>query len=207
MSGVELAVLAVASSAVSAYAGIQAAKAQKAQYDAQAALTEKKGRQEALAYKQKGVEVLKNMNKALAATTARAGAGNIDPFSSGDSPDIIMGYTMRAGTNDFTITRDNASLTQKYAKFQADNYRYAGREAVRTAKVAAVAQIGMSVAQAGFMSGSGGFTGGNNLILPNSASAPGGATGWFGSAITPTAAPVVNTAPALSYTPSSVVTT
>jgi uncharacterized membrane protein YqiK len=74
MSGVELAVLAVASSAVSAYAGIQAAKAQKAQYDAQAALTEKKGRQEALAYKQKGVEVLKNMNKALAATTARAGA-------------------------------------------------------------------------------------------------------------------------------------
>lgn len=207
MSGVELAVLAVASSAVSAYAGIQAAKAQKAQYDAQAALTEKKGRQEALAYKQKGVEVLKNMNKALAATTARAGAGNLDPFSSGDSPDIVMGYTMRAGTNDFTITRDNASLTEKYAKYQAENYRFAGREAVRTAKVAAVAQVGMSVAQAGFLSGSGGFTGGNNMILPNSASAPGGATGWFGSAITPTAAPVVQTAPALTYTPNTVVTT
>ena len=204
MSGVELAVLAVASSAVSAYAGIQAAKAQKAQYDAQAALTEKKGRQEALAYKQKGVEVLKNMNKALAATTARAGAGNIDPFSSGDSPDIIMGYTMRAGTNDFTITRDNASLTEKYAKFQAENYRYAGREAVRTAKVAAVAQVGMSVAQAGFLSGSGGFTGGNNMILPNSASAPGGATGWFGSPITPASAPVTTTAPAMMYTPKSV---
>lgn len=206
MSGVELAVLAVASSAVSAYAGIQAAQAQKAQYDAQAALTEKKGRQEALAYKQKGVEVLKNMNKALAATTARAGAGNIDPFSSGDSPDIIMGYTMRSGTNDFTITRDNASLTEKYAKFQAENYRYAGREAVRTAKVAAVAQVGMSVAQAGFLSGSGGFTGGNNMILPNSASAPGGATGWFGSAITPASAPVVNTAPAMMYSPSSIAT-
>lgn len=200
MSGVELAVLAVASSAVSAYAGIQAAKAQKAQYDAQATLTEKKGRQEALAYKQKGVEVLKNMNKALAATTARAGAGNIDPFSSGDSPDIIMGYTMRAGTNDFTITRDNASITQKYAKYQADNYRYAGRAAVANAKIMAVAQIGMGVASAGQLAGTGGFTGGNNMILPQS----------FGSSLTPTATnafvPAAATVAPMTYTPSSIAT-
>lgn len=205
MSGVELAVLAVAASAVSGYAAIEGAKAQRDMYNAKATLAEKQGRMEALAYKEKGVQVLKNMNKALAATTARAGAGNLDPFASGDSPDIIMGYTMRAGTNDFTITRDNASITEKYAKYQAANYRYAGAQAVRTAKIGAVANLAMAGAQAGMTMGTGGFTGGNNLILPNSAAAPGGATGWFGSAITP-AATTTTTLPAMTYSPSSYVT-
>lgn len=195
MAGPHLAVLAVASAAVSAYAGIQAAKAQKQMYEAKATLTEKQGRMEALQYKQKGVEVLKNMNKALAATTARSGAGNIDPFSSGDSPDIIMGYTMRAGTNDFTITRDQASITEKYANYQAANYRYAGQMAVRTAKINAVGQIGMGIATAGALYPTSGFSG---------MFAGGATTTTAGNAAAVT---TTTTAPALTYTPTSTVIT
>jgi hypothetical protein len=177
MAGPHLAVLAIASSALSAYAGIQAAKAQKAQYDAQANLVEKQGRMQALQYKQQGVQVLKEMNKALAATTARAGAGNLDPFSSGDTPDIVMGYTMRAGVNDFTIARDQASITEKYSKYQAASYRVAGQSAVKTAKISAIAQIGMGVASAGYLYGTPGFTGGatttaSTSMAPTTVGAP-----------------------------------
>ena len=63
----------------------------------------------------------------MAANAARAAAGNLDPYASYDSADVIGTYNLRMGVNDFTIARDNASIAKKMAKYQADNYRYAGR--------------------------------------------------------------------------------
>lgn len=167
MSGVELAVLAVASSVVSGYAQIKAAKEKKKMYDMQANATRIQGKVTALQYKKEGVDKLKKLNYVLASNTARAASGNIDPFSSGGSPDIINTYSLRQGVNDFTISRDNQTMAIKMANYQADQYNYAGKVAVANAQRMAVVNVGMSVAQAGFIYGTGGFTGGKNVFLPN----------------------------------------
>ena len=159
MSGPTLAVVAIASAVVGSYAQIQSAKAQKKMYDRQADITEKQARQKSLAYKQEGVNSLKKMNRIMAANAARAASGNLDPYSSGDSHDVIATYNLRQGVNDFTIARDNASLAEKFGKYQADNYRYAGRVAVSNAKTMAVANIGMSFVSAGMVYGTSGLTG------------------------------------------------
>lgn len=159
MSGPTLAVVAIASAVVGSYASIQAAKAQKTMYDRQADIAEKQARQKSLAYKQEGVNSLKKMNRIMAANAARAASGNLDPYSSGDSHDVIATYNLRQGVNDFTIARDNASLAEKFGKYQADNYRYAGRVAVSNAKTMAVANIGMSFVSAGMVYGTSGLTG------------------------------------------------
>ena len=106
----------------------------------------------------KGVNALKKMNRVMAANTARAAAGNLDPFSSGDSHDIIATYNLRQGVNDFTIARDNQTIAEKMGKYQADNYRYAGQVAVSNAKMMAVANIGMSFVTAGQVYGTDGLS-------------------------------------------------
>ena len=159
MSGPTLAVMAIASAVVGSYAAIQGAKAQKKMYERQADITERQGRLDALNYKQQGVNAIKKMNRVMAANAARAAAGNLDPYASYDSADVIGTYNLRMGVNDFTIARDNASIAKKMAKYQADNYRYAGQVAVTNAKRMAVANIGMSFVTAGSVYGTSGLTG------------------------------------------------
>ena len=159
MSGPTLAVMAIASAVVGSYAQIQAAKAQKKMYERQADITERQSRLDALNYKQQGVNAIKKMNRVMAANAARAAAGNLDPYASYDSADVIGTYNLRMGVNDFTIARDNATIAKKMGKYQADNYRYAGQVAVSNAKTMAVANIGMSFVQAGMVYGTSGLTG------------------------------------------------
>ena len=159
MSGPTLAVMAIASAVVGSYAAIQGAKAQKKMYERQADITERQGRLDALNYKQQGVNAIKKMNWVMAANAARAAAGNLDPYASYDSADVIGTYNLRMGVNDFTIARDNASIAKKMAKYQADNYRYAGQVAGSNAKRMAVANIGMSFVTAGSVYGTSGLTG------------------------------------------------
>jgi hypothetical protein len=150
MSGPTLAVMAIATAVVGGYASIQQAKAQQKMYNRQA---------DALNYKQQGVNSLKKMNRVLAANTARAAAGNLDPYASYDSSDVIATYNLRQGVNDFTIARDNATIATKMGKYQADNYRYAGAVAVSNAKTMAAVNIGMSFVTAGQVYGTDGLTG------------------------------------------------
>ena len=157
MGAETLAVMAIASAVVGSAAQIQAAKAQKKMYERQADITERQSRMEALNYKQQGVNAIKKMNRVMAANAARAAAGNLDPYASYDSADVIGTYNLRMGVNDFTIARDNASIAKKMGKYQADNYRYAGAVAVSNAKTMAVANIGMSFVQAGMVMGSPGL--------------------------------------------------
>ena len=159
MSGPTLAVMAVAAAVVGGYASIQQAKAQQKMYNRQADITERKSRLDALSYKQQGVNSLKKMNRVLAANTARAAAGNLDPYASYDSSDVIATYNLRQGVNDFTIARDNATIATKMGKYQADNYRYAGAVAVSNAQTMAAVNIGMSFVTAGQVYGTDGLTG------------------------------------------------
>ena len=164
MSGPTLAVMAIASAVVSSYAAIQGAKAQKKMYERQADITERQSRLDALAYKQQGVNSIKKMNRVMAANAARAAAGNLDPYASYDSADVISTYNLRQGVNDFTIARDNATIAKKMGKYQADNYRYAGAVAVSNAKTMAVANIGMSFVSAGMVYGTPGIS---NMFASN----------------------------------------
>lgn len=166
MSGPTLAVMAIASAVVSSYAAIQGAKAQKKMYERQADITERQSRLDALAYKQQGVNAIKKMNRVMAANAARAAAGNLDPYASYDSADVISTYNLRQGVNDFTIARDNATIAKKMGKYQADNYRYAGAVAVSNAKTMAVANIGMSFVSAGMVYGTPGIS---NMFASNTA--------------------------------------
>ena len=191
MSGPTLAVMAIASAAVAGYASIQGAKAQKKMYERQADITERQGRLDALAYKQQGVNSIKKMNRVMAANAARAAAGNLDPYASYDSADVIGTYNLRQGVNDFVIARDNATIAKKMAKYQADNYRYAGQVAVKNAQRMAVVNLGMSFVTAGSVYGTSGLTGmfssgttaatsSGSAVVPSSFSMPNyGNTGNF----------------------------
>tara|TARA_R100001460_G_scaffold14058_3_gene31678 strand:+ start:251 stop:829 length:579 start_codon:yes stop_codon:yes gene_type:complete len=159
MSGEVLAVIAIASAVAGSAAAIEGAKAQKKMYERQADITERQGRLDALNYKQQGVNAIKKMNRVMAANAARAAAGNLDPYASYDSADVIGTYNLRMGVNDFTIARDNASIAKKMSKYQADNYRYAGQVAVNNAKRMAVINIGQSFVTAGMVYGTPGLTG------------------------------------------------
>ena len=167
MSGPTLAVMAIASAACRRLRSYPGAKAQKKMYERQADITERQGRLDALNYKQQGVNAIKKMNRVMAANAARAAAGNLDPYASYDSADVIGTYNLRMGVNDFTIARDNASIAKKMSKYQADNYRYAGQVAVSNAKRMAVANIGMSFVTAGSVYGTSGLT---NMFASNTAS-------------------------------------
>lgn len=159
MSGAELAVLSVIAGGASAIATINAGKAQADQYNAQAKQAEIQGRVDALAYKQQGVTALQNLEKVLAANVARASAGNLDPLASGSSPDLIARLNTRDGVNEFTIARDNATMAEKMSKYQAANLRAAAVSVKRTSRLQAIASFGKSVASAGQIYPTPGFTG------------------------------------------------
>ena len=148
-AGQVLAALAVGATAAASYSQIQGAKAQKKMYNRQADVAERKSKLDALQYKQQSVDVLKKLNRVLAANTARAAAGNLNPFSTNDSTDIVLTYNLRQAVNDFTIARDNRTIAEKMGKFQANNLRYAGKMAVKTAKTQAIFNIAQSIAVAG----------------------------------------------------------
>jgi|TARA_B100001094_G_scaffold57434_1_gene52914 hypothetical protein len=143
MSGAELYLIA---SVVSAGATYGKAKSDARNMRSQAYQTEIKGRVDRANYKQQGIEVLKETNKVMSANVARAFSGNLDPFKSGETPDIIQTYSLRAGMNDFSITRDNASIVMKQAEYQAESLRASARDTMKFATL----QLVSSVAMAGY---------------------------------------------------------
>ena len=146
------AALIAASVGASAYFTVESGKTQKKIYDRQAQIEKRQASFDALQYKQQGVDALKQLNRVLAANTARAAAGNLDPFSSYDSTNIIANNNLREAVNDFTIARDNASLALKVGRFQAESNRFSGKIAKRDAQRNAlidVAEGGAKIAELG----------------------------------------------------------
>ena len=111
-------------------------------------------------YKEEASQKLKNLEKVLAANTARASAGNISPFTSGDTPALIARLNTREGVNQFTVSRDNATMAVKMAKYQADQHRIAGKNIMQAAKTQAFIQLGQAAVTAGQIYPTAGFTGG-----------------------------------------------
>ena len=160
MSGVELAVLAAVTTALSAKAQMDAARAEQFRLQAEAKQTELQGRTEALKYKQEGNQILNNLEKVLAANAARASAANMDPLASGTTTDLIAGLNIREGVSDFQISRSNADIAEKMSKYQAGMLRTAGSNVMKAARTEAFITLASGGQQASSIYQSSGFTGG-----------------------------------------------
>ena len=117
--------------------------------EAKARQEELQGSIEAANYKEQANQSLKNLERVLAANLARGFAGNMDPLSSGSTQSTIQRYNMREGVNQFTVSRDNATMAKKMAAYQAAQYRTAGKNIMQSAKTSAFIQLGLASVTAG----------------------------------------------------------
>ncbi len=131
--------MSVVTTILSVGATLYAGKKQQQVYDKQAAEAKVRGRSEAIAYKQKGADALNMLNETLAAITARAGAGGVDPTSG--SAATLQGYAMGEGVREFNIAADNSIMALGQASAQAGIYRSSGKLARLNSYVTAMGQI------------------------------------------------------------------
>jgi len=127
---------------LSAMGQISAGRAERERYQKEADLADLRGRTEALAYKDKGNQILNNLNNTLAAIIARSAAGGVDPTSG--SAAVIASASTADGITEANIAADNAILAIEQASEQADIYRKAGDTAYKTSLIKAVGTIGQS---------------------------------------------------------------
>lgn len=164
MSGAELAVLSVVTGVMSAQAQINAGKAKANQLRAEAKQTELQGRVQALNAKREGVSALKNLERVLAANAARQAASNMDPFASGNTPDLIANLNMREGVTQFSMAKSNADFAKQMSKYQAGMQRTAASNAVSLARQQAFITVGESIFAAGKVYPTPDFTGNQTSI-------------------------------------------
>jgi len=164
MSGPDLAVLSVITGFMGAQAQISAGKAKANQLRAEAKQTELQGRVQALNAKREGVSALKNLERVLAANAARQAASNMDPFASGNTPDLIANLNMREGVTQFSMAKSNADFAKQMSKYQAGMQRTAASNAVSLARQQAFITVGTSILQAGEIYPSAGFTGNQTSV-------------------------------------------
>ena len=159
MAGPQLAVLSVIAGVMSAQAQISAGKAKANQLRAEAKQTELQGRVEALNFKRQAVEVMKQTERVMASNVARAAAGNMDPFASGQTPDLIASLNLRTGVSDANLAKSNAEMAAGMAKYQAGQLRTAAVNANKFARQSAFISLGQTIASAGYLYPTPGFTG------------------------------------------------
>lgn len=133
----------LALAAVSAGASIYSGVMQQRAYNAQAEQAKIQGRSQAIAYKQQGAMVLRNLNESLASTIALAGAGNVDPTSG--SARVMQEFARAEAYAEYGTSLDNAILAKEGAAAQAQIYRMGGRAAFLTGVVNAAGTLGQGI--------------------------------------------------------------
>jgi len=136
---------------LSAYSQIQAGKAQARGLAAQATQTRIETRSEALKYKQQGVAVLDNILQTQANMLARAGAGNVDPFSG--SAMALRYRALAKGSEEFYLTKEGATIVTATGEAQANEYIRQGRAVMQGAILGAGITLGTAAVSAGGIGG------------------------------------------------------
>lgn len=151
-------VLAVLGTGLSAYSSIQQGKIKQKEYDIQARLAALKTRSTVVNSKEKGVKVLKDLNRNLATVFAYKAIGGSDP-SSGSA--VTLGLTaMRAGATDFNLTAIQSRLDNELGLIEYKNLKIAGENAKIGGYNKAMSQVMMATASYGMQ---GGF---DNIFAP-----------------------------------------
>ena len=138
--------LQIVGTVISAKAKMDEASARRRQYQAEAAEARLKGRRDALAYRQKALEKLRQTRETLSAVTARSAAGNIDPFSG--SPLSLTNYVAEVGFDDMNVLRENAEMSINAGIIQQQQYLTAGDEAMRQGRLNAFSTLALGTATA-----------------------------------------------------------
>jgi hypothetical protein len=141
----------LAMAGVSAVGQMAAGAAQRRQYEAQARQAELRGRSEAIAYKQKGADALRNLNETLAAIISRSAAGGVDPTSG--SAATLQRFAMGEGVREFNVAADNAVMALGQASTQAGIYKQAGQAAQLSSFVGAAGTLGQGAYRYGQLQG------------------------------------------------------
>jgi hypothetical protein len=167
--------IAIGSAVIGAFGDYKAGKAQQAMYRSQAAWSAIQGETDALNYEQQGVNALKKTLRTISTITARAAAGNINPWagSTGNLQDSVL----NEGYIDFGINTSSANMRRKGGEFQANVYNAAGKSAYQRGVFGAVTKLGTAAASYGDIGGppSGGSSGNLN---PNSSGGQGNIFGY-----------------------------
>jgi hypothetical protein len=152
------ATLQIIGAVASGMAQMSAARAQQEQYEIQARNAKIKGRQDAVNYKREGVERLRELNRAMAATVARAGAGGIQMVS-GETKRMINLTSAAYGLGEVRTLDRNAEMAILGSNAAASDALRAGDTAYTTGMLSAVGNTATSVGQTMSVggSGSGGF--------------------------------------------------
>ncbi len=135
-----VAVASLVLSGVSAFAQIKAGEAQKKAYYSQARFKELEGRIEAVKAKEQGIKALENTRRALASVNATAFAGGLEP-TIGTPNTFAINEIIKPGTSDFFTARDNAFLAISSSEAQAQDLRFAGRQAKQQGYISALGTI------------------------------------------------------------------
>ena len=177
-------VVAIAATAVSAFGQIQAGKAQQAMYESQAVWNNIQAENDAIAYEQQGVNALKKTLKTMATITARAAAGNLNPFAG--SIGNLQDQVLNEGYTDFNIHRISDDTRRKTGAFQSNIYKAAGKSAAQQGVFGAIGTVGGAALTYGAIGGKSSFAGatgspgGNPTYTLPKGPMFGGPTGWRG---------------------------
>ena len=136
---------------LSAAGTVMSGMAQRQQYKMQAEQAQLRGRSEAIAYKQKGADALRNLNETLAAVISRSAAGGVDPTSGSSA--VLQQYALSEGVREHQIAQDNGILALGQASAQAGIYQSAGRSAMMSSLVSAGGAVGQGIYRYGQLLG------------------------------------------------------
>jgi len=140
-------VVAVASSVGKAYATLYSAAATKASMDAQADISALQFKEKRIEYKEQGVEALKETNKALGTIVARGAAGGALTNEGSILTSQIV--SLREGAEDFSLAALNQELTQNLGIIQFNNYKIAGKQAMKMGYLNAIFGLGTDIGKMG----------------------------------------------------------
>ena len=149
--GAALGPIGIALSVVSAFGQIQAGRAQAKGLAAQATMERMRAKQEALKYRQQGVDVLRRINETNASLTARAAAGSIDPFS-GSAKSLQITNTA-LGAQEFYTANENKLITLRGGEIQAGQLRAQASAANKAGFFNAAATLGTAALAYGKLGG------------------------------------------------------
>jgi hypothetical protein len=140
------AVIMVAASLGKAYATVYGAAATRASLEAQADLSNLQFKERKIEYKEKGVEVLKETNKAIGTIIARGAAGGA--LTNEGSVLTSQIVSIREGAEDFSIAAINQEITQNLGIIAFNNYKIAGKQAMKMGYMNAIFGLGTDIASA-----------------------------------------------------------
>lgn len=147
--------LMIVGSVMSGVAQLNAAQAAKEQYEIKARNELIKGRQDALNYKREGISRLRELNRAMASTTANAFAGGVG-MQAGETKKMINTTSAAYGLGEVRTLDRNAEMAILGSNAAAADALKAGDSAFRTGVISAVGSTLTAVGGTMSMGGDGG---------------------------------------------------